>query len=77
MSKQGHGLHRLAGGIRKREHDAWQRIDEGCECHLSRCHQPGVALVQNWCGQLVPACGPHSEQARELGYTVLVQRPDN
>lgn len=66
------GLPKLAGGIRKRERDAWATLHERT-CTLRRCDEPAVAYVRPWDGSYKPVCEGHIAQAEALGYTV--ERP--
>jgi hypothetical protein len=68
---RGAGLHRLTGGIAKREREAWERLAEGWPCPLRGCGENGIGLIQHWTGTFRPVCAKHAEQARDLGYSVL------
>lgn len=65
----GHGLHKLSGGIAKREREAWEGLPTSM-CPLKGCGQPAVALVDTAFQGPRPICETHIDQAIELGYRV-------
>lgn len=62
------GLHRLAGGIAKREREQWRRLADGWPCALRDCAEPGVALIFDWTGSGRAVCAAHAHAARDFGY---------
>jgi hypothetical protein len=62
---RGAGLHRLTGGIAKREREQWERLAAGWPCQLERCSELGVALIFDWAGNGRPVCAEHAEQGRQ------------
>jgi hypothetical protein len=66
---RGHGLHKLAGGIAKRERDEWTHLAAGWTCALRDCERPGAALIRDWTGTGRPVCEAHAAQAHAAGRT--------
>ena len=65
------GLHKLRGGIVKRERQAWERIAARAKCKVSSCSYDAVALVLAWDAVPQLACATHADEGEERGYTVL------
>ena len=63
-----HGLYKAAGGFRKREREALERVPHSC---CKACGDQAVAVIENALGQLLYACERHARQGADLGYRVL------
>jgi hypothetical protein len=68
---RGTGLHRLTGGVAKREREQWERLADGWPCPLRveghKCGERGVALLFDWAGNAKPVCATHAPQAAKHG----------
>jgi hypothetical protein len=71
----GHGLHKLTGGIAKREREAWERLPSE-SCGLRSCDKPAAALIQRWNGSFGYICEGHIAPAKAHGY-VVTRKPSD
>lgn len=63
------GLPKLAGGIAKREREAWQK-----PCAMRGCNRPAAGVIETLSGPR-PICAEHTPGARQLGYVVRTDQP--
>lgn len=63
-----HGLYKAAGGFRKREREALERVPHSC---CKACGDQAAAIIENALGQLLYACEKHAKQGTNLGYRVI------
>lgn len=59
------GLPRLAGGIAKREREAWEK-----PCALASCGEPAAGLIESPLQGPKPICSGHIPEALCRGYNV-------